>query len=85
MAVVVGLTISTVTGSFIMFVLYLRPVLKAAEKASTAAEKAALEMETAAKVRCRSSCCDCRRKARPLSQGLSCHRLHPPCTVRSGC
>jgi flagellar basal body-associated protein FliL len=52
MALVVGVTISTVAGSFIMFMLYLRPVLKAAEKASTAAERAAQEMETAAKVRC---------------------------------
>lgn len=48
--VVVGVTVSTVAGSFIAFVLYLRPVLQAAERATAAAEKAAKEMEVAAQV-----------------------------------
>lgn len=48
---IAGMTVSTVAGSFLVFVLYLRPVLKAAERATKAAETAAVEMEVAAKVR----------------------------------
>jgi hypothetical protein len=49
--VIVGVTISTVCGSFIAFVLYLRPIILTAGRASEAAEKAAKEMEVAALVR----------------------------------
>lgn len=46
--VLVGATITTLAGSFIAFMLYLRPVLAAAERAAAAAERAASEMEAAA-------------------------------------
>ena len=46
--VLLGATITTLAGSFVAFVLYLRPVLAASERAAAAAERAALEMEAAA-------------------------------------
>lgn len=46
----VGATVTTLAGSFIVFVLYLRPAIKAAERAAEAAERAAIEMEIAAQV-----------------------------------
>lgn len=49
--VLVGAAITTLAGSFVAFVLYLRPVLVAAEKAAAAAERAAQEMGVAAQVR----------------------------------
>lgn len=48
-AVVFGLTLSTLAGTFIVTVLYLRPTLKAAEKAAVAAGVAAVQMDIAAK------------------------------------
>ena len=61
--ILLGATLTTVAGSFIVFVLYLRPVLRAAERAAAAAERAAQEMEVAAVVSCRPACCPagCRR------------------------
>ena len=49
--VLAGAAVTTLAGSFIVFVLYMRPAIKAAEKAALAAERAALEMEEAAQVR----------------------------------
>lgn len=46
--VLVGTTITTLAGSFVVFMLYMRPVLKASERAAEAAERAASEMEAAA-------------------------------------
>jgi hypothetical protein len=51
MVFVLGVTISTVAGGFITAVLYLRPVIKKAEQAMEAGERAAKEMEVAAQVR----------------------------------
>lgn len=50
-AVLVGASVTTLAGGFIVFVLYLRPVLKAAERAALAAEEAAQQMDVAAQVR----------------------------------
>lgn len=46
------LTLTTLAGSFIAAVLYIKPMLEAAEKASLQANIAALQMEKAAQVRC---------------------------------
>ena len=54
--VIMGITITTVAGGFIAFVLYLRPVLRTAERAAAAAERAAQEMEVAAVVSSLPSC-----------------------------
>jgi hypothetical protein len=48
--ILLGATVTTVAGSFIVFMLYLRPVLRTAERAAAAAERAAQEMEVAATV-----------------------------------
>ena len=47
---IAGITATTLAGGFILFVLYLRPLLAAAQRATLAAERAALEMEVAARV-----------------------------------
>lgn len=49
-AMVTCLTLTTMCGGAIAFLIYLRPVIKAAQRAAEAAEAAAEEMETAAKV-----------------------------------
>ena len=49
--VVVGASVTTLAGGLVVFVLHLRPVLKAAERAAAAAEVAARQMEVAALVR----------------------------------
>lgn len=43
------MTLISLAGSFVVFVLYIRPLLKQAEKAAVAAEEAAKQMDTAAK------------------------------------
>lgn len=49
--ILVGASVTTLAGGFVLFILYLRPVLKAAERAAAAAEEAAKQMEVAAQVR----------------------------------
>ena len=71
--ILLGATLTTVAGSFTVFMLYLRPVLRTAERAAAAAERAAQEMEVAATVRCRpgcwpASCCHCLLVAQLLLQ-----------------
>ncbi|KAL4427815.1 hypothetical protein ABPG75_001904 [Micractinium tetrahymenae] len=46
--ILIGASVTTLAGGFVVFVLYLRPVLKAAERAAVAAEEAAKQMEVAA-------------------------------------
>ncbi len=49
--ILIGVSVTTLAGGFVLFILYLRPVLKAAERAAAAAEAAAKQMEVAAQVR----------------------------------
>jgi hypothetical protein len=49
LGVVFCLTLATLASGYVVTVLYIRPMLSAAERAALAADQAAIEMETAAK------------------------------------